>query len=153
MPDMQSYGSTMQKITRSDQIESARIRELFAYWQDKRRGDLLPRRADIDPVEIPRLMPYVLIADIEHAPFRVRFRLVGTKVVEATGFEFTGKYLDEITLPDDEGPVLESYQLASESKCAVLTRMKRSEEHTSELQSLMRTSYAVFCLTQKTTKQ
>src|SRR3546814_4651997 len=27
----------------------------------------------------------------------------------------------------------------------------RSEEHTSELQSLMRISYAVFCLTQKTT--
>src|SRR3546814_6922069 len=26
---------------------------------------------------------------------------------------------------------------------------KRSEEHTSELQSLMRNSYAVFCLTQK----
>src|SRR3546814_7569343 len=29
----------------------------------------------------------------------------------------------------------------------------RSEEHTSELQSLMRTSYAVFCLTKKTKKQ
>src|SRR3546814_6020418 len=28
--------------------------------------------------------------------------------------------------------------------------MVRSEEHTSELQSLMRTSYAVFCLKQKT---
>src|SRR3546814_2714821 len=28
----------------------------------------------------------------------------------------------------------------------------RSEEHTSELQSLMRTSYAVFCLTKKTTR-
>src|SRR3546814_8551782 len=28
----------------------------------------------------------------------------------------------------------------------------RSEEHTSELQSLMRISYAVFCLTKKTTK-
>src|SRR3546814_3562152 len=28
----------------------------------------------------------------------------------------------------------------------------RSEEHTSELQSLMRTSYAVFCLKQKKTK-
>src|SRR3546814_4934146 len=28
----------------------------------------------------------------------------------------------------------------------------RSEEHTSELQSLMRISYAVFCLTQKTTQ-
>src|SRR3546814_10220096 len=30
-------------------------------------------------------------------------------------------------------------------------RMKRSEEHTSELQSLMRISYAVFCLKKKKT--
>src|SRR3546814_4867533 len=32
---------------------------------------------------------------------------------------------------------------------ALLTRMCRSEEHTSELQSLMRISYAVFCLKKK----
>src|SRR3546814_10254998 len=31
--------------------------------------------------------------------------------------------------------------------------MIRSEEHTSELQSLMRTSYAVFCLKKKKSKQ
>src|SRR3546814_7292786 len=31
--------------------------------------------------------------------------------------------------------------------------LKRSEEHTSELQSLMRISYAVFCLKNKTTLQ
>src|SRR3546814_10623236 len=31
-----------------------------------------------------------------------------------------------------------------------LARGQRSEEHTSELQSLMRISYAVFCLTKKT---
>src|SRR3546814_9243637 len=30
-------------------------------------------------------------------------------------------------------------------------RIQRSEEHTSELQSLMRLSYAVFCLKKKTT--
>src|SRR3546814_4312069 len=32
-------------------------------------------------------------------------------------------------------------------------RMSRSEEHTSELQSLMRISYAVFCLKKKNKKQ
>src|SRR3546814_4925874 len=32
-------------------------------------------------------------------------------------------------------------------------RQLRSEEHTSELQSLMRISYAVFCLKKKTKKQ
>src|SRR3546814_9736865 len=34
----------------------------------------------------------------------------------------------------------------------VLVVMKRSEEHTSELQSLMRISYAVFCLKKKKTQ-
>src|SRR3546814_1146952 len=34
-----------------------------------------------------------------------------------------------------------------------LARTVRSEEHTSELQSLMRISYAVFCLKKKKTKQ
>src|SRR3546814_6449063 len=33
------------------------------------------------------------------------------------------------------------------------TLVRRSEEHTSELQSLMRISYAVFCLKQKTQKR
>src|SRR3546814_5955705 len=40
------------------------------------------------------------------------------------------------------------------SICGVVTAniyMSRSEEHTSELQSLMRISYAVFCLKKKTT--
>src|SRR3546814_4110731 len=32
-------------------------------------------------------------------------------------------------------------------------RVRRSEEHTSELQSLMRISYAVFCLKKKNTKK
>src|SRR3546814_9238643 len=35
---------------------------------------------------------------------------------------------------------------------AALARRDRSEEHTSELQSLMRISYAVFCLNKKKTK-
>src|SRR3546814_7390842 len=36
---------------------------------------------------------------------------------------------------------------------AVETMVSRSEEHTSELQSLMRISYAVFCLKKKTKKK
>src|SRR3546814_7985499 len=39
---------------------------------------------------------------------------------------------------------------AARAKCAGLRRLhRRSEEHTSELQSLMRISYAVFCLKKK----
>jgi len=114
----------MHTITHADQIESSLIRRLYLYWRSKCRDGTIPRRADIDPVEIPKLVPNMLIADIEHDPFRVRYRLVGTAIVEATGFEFTGKYLDEIVLADDEGPFLECYQTACASRLPVLTRIK-----------------------------
>src|SRR3546814_6576079 len=39
------------------------------------------------------------------------------------------------------------------SRASPCARCWRSEEHTSELQSLMRISYAVFCLKKKTKKQ
>src|SRR3546814_10554324 len=39
---------------------------------------------------------------------------------------------------------------AKAGKSGVTLSMERSEEHTSELQSLMRISYAVFCLKKKT---
>src|SRR3546814_9892773 len=39
--------------------------------------------------------------------------------------------------------------LAAVIRARILTTIRRSEEHTSELQSLMRISYAVFCLKKK----
>src|SRR3546814_13407745 len=42
---------------------------------------------------------------------------------------------------------------AEEARPARESRGVRSEEHTSELQSLMRSSYAVFCLKKKTTSK
>src|SRR3546814_8903851 len=50
------------------------------------------------------------------------------------------------------GPVIRHDQIEIEHQPLKLThaQTRRSEEHTSELQSLMRTSYAVFCLKNKT---
>src|SRR3546814_1760728 len=65
-------------------------------------------------------------------------------------------------IPDPQSPTPPSAILPrcgktrSNSCCAPCTRPRctcRSEEHTSELQSLMRISYAVFCLKKKKKKQ
>src|SRR3546814_8208027 len=44
---------------------------------------------------------------------------------------------------------LERRAVHQRSRRAALAQRRRSEEHTSELQSLMRSSYAVFCLKKK----
>src|SRR3546814_3075318 len=52
-------------------------------------------------------------------------------------------------LLDGEGLATETVRYAN---IVSFTCLKRSEEHTSELQSLMRISYAVFCLKKKKTR-
>src|SRR3546814_1465330 len=52
-----------------------------------------------------------------------------------------------VTMPNVD-PVAETVNMIAASRS-----YQRSEEHTSELQSLMRISYAVFCLKKKTKKQ
>src|SRR3546814_3641360 len=47
----------------------------------------------------------------------------------------------------------ESFIVLGALAAILLLTMIRSEEHTSELQSLMRISYAVFCLKKKTTQK
>src|SRR3546814_5787777 len=51
-------------------------------------------------------------------------------------------------------PSVDSGQILLHARVPIGTRLEetRSEEHQSELQSLMRISYAVFCLTKKNTK-
>src|SRR3546814_9302381 len=48
---------------------------------------------------------------------------------------------------------LDTTSACAESATALAATSARSEEHTSELQSLMRISYAVFCLKKKTKKK
>src|SRR3546814_2948548 len=49
----------------------------------------------------------------------------------------------------NEPSITFSIVISLKGMSSVIVRAKRSEEHTSELQSLMRISYAVFCLKKK----
>jgi hypothetical protein len=72
----------------------AKIAQLADYWRSLGDG-AAPERHLLDPAAITPLLPYVLLIDFEDEPFRVRYRLTGTKVDEMTGINITGRYLDE----------------------------------------------------------
>src|SRR3546814_10482303 len=71
-----------------------------------------------------------------------------TKVVVALYEWVEGQGDPFISYAEDAGRILETRSLH-----IATTGAERSEEHTSELQSLMRNSYAVFCLQHKKTQQ
>lgn len=70
--------------------------ELFAYWAGLRRDGGLPRRADIDPAGIKRLLPQICLIDVAAAPRAYRLRLAGTGLYSVFGCEITGKSLADI---------------------------------------------------------
>src|SRR5689334_20514819 len=72
----------------------AKIAQLADYWRSLDSG-AAPERHLLDPAAIKPLLPYVLLVEFEDDPFRVRYRLTGTKVDEMTGINITGRYLDE----------------------------------------------------------
>jgi len=91
------------------------IKQLHDYWTLCRGRRAMPRRADIDPADIRHLLPKVLLVDIERAPFRVRYRVVGTDAVAWQGRDFTGYYLDEVRF-NKPGELLALYRRAADEK-------------------------------------
>lgn len=66
----------------------------YQYWQAKCGTRAMPRRRDIDPIEFPRLLPYVQLTELVGQ--RIRYRLVGTAIVDNYGGELCAKYFDEV---------------------------------------------------------
>jgi hypothetical protein len=83
-----------------DQIDMRpNVRQLFTYWRSL-AGGVAPERHLVDPAAIKSLLPYLIIVEFLDDPFRVRYRLTGTRVDELTGINLTGRYLDEFRYGD-----------------------------------------------------
>ncbi len=80
-------------------IADVRLRALFDYWREKRGDGAMPARADLDPLEIPTLLPIIGLVDVLDGGARFRYRLIGTEIVDVDGYDPTGRFLDEV-LPD-----------------------------------------------------
>jgi hypothetical protein len=72
------------------------VHALNTWWTSNREAGGLPERRSFDPAAFKTLMPNLVVVEVEHDPFRIRYRLVGTRVAQFTGFDFTGRYLDEL---------------------------------------------------------
>lgn len=73
-----------------------KIAALWDYWIGVyRKVGHPPLRADIDPIDIPKLLPNLCLVDWEQSSDRFRYRLVGTAVTKAFATDATGHYLDD----------------------------------------------------------
>src|SRR3546814_5218024 len=72
-----------------------------------------------------------------------------TRAIEASGHRAGDEVFISLDIAANELGDVSGYRLALDDGRLTSEAMARSEEHTSELQSLMRISYAVLCLKKK----
>jgi len=72
--------------------------DLYRYWDAKRDGKLMPTRRDIDPIEIPRLLPSIALVDRRDGTYR--WRLMGSRIVHDFGCDLTGQPFGEYVRPE-----------------------------------------------------
>lgn len=76
-----------------------RLQQIHAYWQSRCGARQMPSRSDIDPVDVPSLLPFIFLVDVLNDPRDFRFRLAGTHFRDVTGIEFTGRLIGEVFPP------------------------------------------------------
>src|SRR5688572_13147501 len=77
------------------EITSTLIAGLEAHWNGVRGTRTMPRREEIDPIELVPWLPYVSMMELHYDPFRVRYRVVGTEVARIIREDFSNRWLDE----------------------------------------------------------
>ncbi|HEY7608294.1 MAG TPA: PAS domain-containing protein [Alphaproteobacteria bacterium] len=97
------------------------LSSLWRYWDAKRGRRRMPLRRDIEPAEIPRLLPHLqLVERVEGKGFR--YRLTGTAIVQGYGFDGTGKFTHEILTPARHKVASGHYSMVFESGRPIFAR-------------------------------
>ena len=85
-----------------DISDNPRFLELKAYWELKRGARPMPTRAMIDPLDLKAHLGWLILAEMLPDGSDMRWRLIGSNIVDAYGRDSTGKRLSEIG--DDMDP-------------------------------------------------
>lgn len=104
-------------------MQSDIVQRGFAYWDRLRKGRVCPDREDIDPlIDIPALVPHIILFDVRAEPLDFRFRLVGSAVRHNLSRDYAGHWFSEYPNYDASGTIWPRHKLVAETRRPMLQR-------------------------------
>lgn len=94
-----------------DSLHDQRLVRLVDYWRSKIVDSAMPPPGAIEPVDFKFILGYVTLVDVEANPRRYLFRLDGSILAALSGMDYTGKYLDQLGMPEYCAFVQASYDV------------------------------------------
>ena len=88
-------------------------RQLYDYWIACGGTKDMPVRSDINPADIPRLLPYLSLIDVDDELDRSKVRLAGTRLRDVYDREVTGLSLGDIDFGQKRDYWMAAYRRAA----------------------------------------
>lgn len=96
-------------------IESEILQEIYVHWFGLTPESGMPARSDFDPANIPLLLPHIYLIDVVDGGADFRYRLVGTHITEAVGFDFTGQLVSDFMRTNESEDRVNEYHRCLET--------------------------------------
>jgi len=106
--------------------------DLYAYWQNLRRGRKAPDRSEIEPADIRHLLGHTFILEVVSRR-EYRFRLAGTRICALYGREMKGTDFAEFWTPKDREAVATMLTAITEDAAATVMGLTGRSDHGREL--------------------
>src|SRR5262245_46303416 len=99
-----------------DELSDPDLLRFYDYWVSLRGVRPIPSRRDLDPSRVPATyLPDLMLIDVLHEPVRLRYRLIGTHIVAASGKDRTGRFFDEVSFFKLHPAVVEQFEQVATS--------------------------------------
>jgi len=96
------------------------ISELLDYWIEKRGARIAPTRAEMEPLDFPKLWADIIIYKVHHDPLDYEVTRFGTELATVWGKDYTGCFFDEIFFGSTKDLVRTSFDEAVRSGIATI---------------------------------
>lgn len=94
-------------------IGEPRLQRFYDYWNERRAGRSAPRQRDINPADIPELLGFINIFDLQDSPRDYKVRLNGSQVTETLGREITGEFCSTVFSGADAEQCMKAFDLCA----------------------------------------
>lgn len=107
-----------------DAASHQKIKDFVEFWWSKHTPDRLPTRSDFDFYEITEWVSHVIIMDVLSNGSDFRYRLIGTRIVEAVGRDLTGKNVSNSSYTGNKDNVFQTFSMPVTEKRPIIRRGK-----------------------------
>jgi hypothetical protein len=117
-------------------IPDARLRALYEYWVGKCAGRPMPRRADIDVIELGPWLGNLMLIEVIDGGAEFRYRVYGSTLAQYYGHDFTGKTTEAVREVAREAVRNEYRMLLAERRALVVLRDREVRHRTMRVAKL-----------------